>query len=325
MIASADKQSVKPLHVADHVIQPGTQAVIELPITKLATGSTVSLPVIIVHGAHPGKRLFLTAAVHGDEVNGIAIIQRSLAKVNPTRLCGSILAVPVANVLGFLQETRYLPDRRDLNRSFPGSSSGPLGARLAHLLLQHVIAQCDYGIDLHSGSDHRTNLPHIRADLNDGPTKRLARTFGAPVILHAPKRAGSLREAAVTRGVRTLVYEAGEAHRWSANDIDVGMRGILNIMRASKMLPQKHSAVRSSPYIATTSRWIRASRGGLVTMHARLGDILSEGQSLATIADAFGTGKRIVRANQRGIVIGLSVNPVVHKGDALIHVAWKKR
>ena len=177
-------------------VRAGSTKEVELPITRLVTGGDVSLPVRVVHGREPGPTVWVNAAIHGDEVMGIEVIRQAVATLSPRTLRGTLVAVPVVNVLGFMTGDRYLPDRRDLNRSFPGSARGSLASRIAHLFMTEVVSKCDVGIDLHTASDRRTNLPQIRADLDDPRTRSLAEAFGAPVMLHARLRDGSLRQAA---------------------------------------------------------------------------------------------------------------------------------
>jgi predicted deacylase len=197
----------RPVEVAGTTVAPGRRQLVEVPVARLPTATRLNLPIIVLNGLRPGPKLWLSAVVHGDELNGLEIIRRVLEVVRPRRLAGMLLAVPVVNVFGMVTETRYLPDRRDLNRSFPGSPKGSLAAQLANLFMTNVVAACDMGIDLHTGSDHRFNLPQIRGDLEDPTTLRLARAFGAPVSVHAPLRDGSLREACRRRGIPVVVYE----------------------------------------------------------------------------------------------------------------------
>jgi predicted deacylase len=199
---------VPPLRIGDTLVQPGSTGRVDLPVARLPTQTHLSLPVAIIHGARPGPTLWLSAALHGDEIGGVEIIRRVLSRVSAPRLDGSLIAVPIVNVFGFISQSRYLPDRRDLNRSFPGSARGSLAARLAHLFMTEVVKQCTHGIDLHTGSSHRRNLPQIRADLDDPDTRRIATAFGATVMIHSRVRDGSLREAA------TLAHSTGCVEPW---------------------------------------------------------------------------------------------------------------
>ena len=211
---------------------PGASTHVELPVGRLPTETWLKVPVEVVRGREPGPALWLTAAIHGDELNGVEVIRRVLSKVTPEKLRGTLIAVPIVNVFGFNARSRYLPDRRDLNRSFPGSAGGSLASQLAHLLMTEVVRHADVGLDLHTGSDHRFNWPQIRADLGDPETLRLAEAFGAPVTMFSAVRDGSLRGAATALGKPVLLYEAGEPLRFDGESLEVGARGVLNVMRA---------------------------------------------------------------------------------------------
>lgn len=312
-----------PCQVAGLSIEAGARVRLELPAARLATGSPLGIPLEVVHGRRPGPRVWLTAAIHGDELNGIEIIRQVLGEVNPRHLAGTLLAAPIVNVHGFITESRYLPDRRDLNRSFPGSPRGSQAARLAHLLLTQVIRGGDVGIDLHTGSSERTNLPQIRGNLDDPETRRLALAFGAPVMIHATVRDGSLRAAATAEGTRVLVYEGGEARRFNARAIEAGTAGVLRVLQALGMRgggpprpvpPAEHLESR-------LTRWVRAGRSGLVRLEVEPGDRVLKGQSVGVIKDAFGDRRLRVKAPEDGVVIGLTRQPNVNRGDALVHVA----
>ncbi|HEV8630243.1 MAG TPA: succinylglutamate desuccinylase/aspartoacylase family protein, partial [Thermoanaerobaculia bacterium] len=231
----ASLSSTEPLRIGDKQVPPGAAVRVDLPVSRLFTGGWLSLPVTVLHGTRPGPRLWVDAAIHGDELNGMEIIRRVLELLDPQRLAGVLIAVPVVNVFGFVQQTRYLPDRRDLNRSFPGSPRGSMAARLAHLFLEQVVAKCQYGIDLHTGSQHRTNLPQIRAQLADPETRRIAEAFAAPMMFAATEIPGSLRAAARRRGAHLLVYEAGEPLRFDEAAIRLGVDGVLRVLAAVGM------------------------------------------------------------------------------------------
>jgi predicted deacylase len=267
--------------------------------------------------------VWLSAAIHGDELNGIEIIRRVLGSLNPQTLGGSVIAIPVVNVFGFLNESRYLPDRRDLNRSFPGSARGSLAARIAHLFMTEVVQQCDYGIDLHTGAYHRRNLPQVRGDLDDELTRSSAIAFGAPVMLHAKLRDGSLREAAKRIGVHVLLFEGGEAFRFDDATIQAGYDGVLSVLSELGMI-RKRKRKRTAVFESYNSRWGRAVRAGLLIPSTRLGARVRKGDSLGFIRDAMGVGLGPVRAPCDGMVIGLTTKALVNRGDALVHVAEGK-
>jgi len=315
----------KSITINGVTVQPGEQQVINLPVAKLYTHINLNIPVHVICGKKSGPRLFISAAIHGDELNGVEIIRRLLTTNALKHLRGTLVVIPVVNVFGIIQHSRYLPDRRDLNRSFPGSSRGSLAARLAHIFLQQIVSQCDYGIDLHTGALHRSNLPQIRANLDDPETKILAEAFSVPVLLNSNLRDGSLRQVADEHGVKVLLYEAGEALRFDELSIRAGVRGILSVMRKLTMLtPVKTSRKYQEPFVARSSNWERAPESGLLRSMAPLGARVNKGDLLGVVSDPsnlFSPMEYEVNAQYAGLVIGRSNIPLVNEGDALFHIA----
>jgi uncharacterized protein len=303
-------------------IAPGQGAVVDLPVASDYGHGDVVLPLQVLRGRKSGPVLFVSAALHGDEINGVEIVRRLLRRPRLASLRGILIAVPVVNVYGFISQSRYLPDRRDLNRAFPGAAKGSLTARLAHCFYKEVIERCTHGIDLHTGSQHRDNLPQIRAYLDDPETERLARAFGTPVILDSKTREGSLRQIARERGIPLLVYEAGEALRFDELSIRAGVRGIVSVMRVIGMLPDTpHLKKLADPYIAHSSSWVRAPEGGLMRTEIRLGQSVEEGTVIGRISGLLGENEMKIRSHIGGVVIGISRLPLVNTGDALFHIA----
>lgn len=301
---------------------PGTRASVTLPVSALPDHTAVGLNVEVIHGKREGPVMFVSAAVHGDEVIGVEIVRRLLRTPQLSALRGTLLVVPVVNSFGFLARSRYLPDRRDLNRCFPGSSSGSLGSRLAHIFLNDVVLRCDFGIDLHSAAEHRTNLPQIRVTPRDETTARMARAFGAPVILTSSLRDGSLRGEAAERGTPVLLYEAGEGLRFDEFGVRVGVAGILRVMRDEGMLAAKGIAKARTPsLICRASTWLRAPVGGLLRTFRAEGEIVEQGEVLAAVSDPAGDVETELLAPSSGILIGRAVLPVVNEGDAVFHLA----
>lgn len=299
----------------------GSQAIVELPVARLASGAWAHMPVAVVHGARPGKTAWVSGAVHGDELNGIEIVRRLLKSISPSDLRGTLLAIPIVNVFGVVNRSRYLPDRRDLNRSFPGSARGSMASRLARIFFDEVVARCDLGMDFHTGSAGRSNLPHVRCDLEDPETRRLAHAFGAPVTYHAKTRNGSLRGAAAAEGVQTLLFEGGEAHRFDEDAVTIAVAGAQRTLAAVDMLSPSVDPAPEKTVEVRESRWMRAGRAGFARVHVSLGALVREGDVVATVADAFGSQQVAVRSRVTGIVIGVLREPQVHQGDALVHVA----
>lgn len=314
---------VEPLVIAKQTVAPGSRKELELHPARLPSGGWMAIPVVVIHGARPGPMMWLSAAIHGDEVCGVEIIRQVLNRLRPLKVAGSLLAVPVVNVPGFAGGSRYLPDRRDLNRSFPGSAKGSLTSRFAHSLMTEIVRRCDLGIDLHTGSDHRSNLPQIRADLTDEDTRELVRAFAPPVALHSRARDGSLREAAVREGATTLLYEAGEAWRFSQSAIDNGVAGVMRILNHIGMVrevPDDILPPHPTLYLHR-SQWFRSPMSGVARIKVELGEVVARRQRIAVVADAVGSTERAVRATSAGVVIGRTELPVVHRGDALVHLA----
>ena len=302
-------------------IRPGLTREVELPISRLVTGADVSLPVRVVHGRQDGPTVWISAAIHGDEVVGVEVIRRVLARLSPKTFRGTLIAVPIVNVLGFMAGDRYLPDRRDLNRSFPGSARGSLAARIAHILMTEVVAKCEVGIDLHTGADRRANLPQVRADLDDPRTRKLAEAFGAPVMYHAKLRDGSLRSAATDRGAIVLLYEGGEAWRLDEWAIEAGVVGVRRVLAALGMTDPLDEGSTPASLVCRKSGWVRAPGTGILQLDTSLGQRVQQGDRLGDLSDSFGKRVRLVRADRAGIVIGRSEAPLVNRGDALVHIA----
>lgn len=307
--------------LGDLDVAAGRSGTGELPVARLVTGSMISIPIRVLHGAQAGPTIWLSAAVHGDEVAGVEIIRRTLAALDPRALRGTIIAVPIVNVHGFLNGDRYFPDRRDLNRSFPGSANGSLAARVAHLFMNEIVDRCDVGIDLHTGSDHRTNLPQIRADLDDPRTRELATAFGAPLMLHAKLRDGSLRAAATSTGATVLLYEGGEAWRFDPHALSVGVSGIGRILHRLDMVDGPVEQPDVIPLESRSSSWVRTRRSGIALLDVELGDHVTKGQQMVRVYDSVGKRLAVNRAPTDGVVIGHIQQPLVNQGDAIVHLA----
>jgi len=304
-------------------IEPGSRVTIDIPCGRLYTHTPMTIPVHVISGKKTGPVLFVSAAIHGDEINGVEIIRRLLKLPALKRLSGTLIAVPIVNVHGLINHSRYLPDRRDLNRSFPGSEKGSLAARLAYLFMKEIVSKSTHGIDLHTGAIHRSNLPQIRANLDDEETEKLARAFDVPVIISSNLRDGSLRESAAEYGIPMLLYEAGEALRFDEVSISAGVTGILNVMKTLGMLKtrRKKGQKHIEPVVARSSYWIRASDSGILRALVPLGGRVKKGTLLGVVADPFGEKEVEVTSYYSGIVIGRTNLPLVNEGDALYHIA----
>lgn len=316
----SDKNS--PITIGGVTVKPGEHRTIELPLAAMVTHNDVEMTVHVVCGKKPGPVLFVAAAIHGDELNGVEIIRRLLKQKQLNRLQGSLIAIPIVNVYGFLNKSRYLPDGRDLNRSFPGSSKGSLAARIAHTFLNEIVRKSTHGIDIHTGARHRSNLPQLRVDLSSKEAQHMASAFDVPVIIDSKVRDGSLREVGGELGVPILLYEAGEALRFDELSIRAGVRGVINVMRYLNMLPSRQQRIHNKkPIITGNTTWVRAPHSGILRALVPLGGRVQKGSVLGVIADPLGTSEYHVVAEAEGIVMGRTYMPLVHEGEALFHLA----
>ncbi len=310
----------EPFVFASKSVAPGTRRHFDLPAGRLPSGTPLSLPIEVLCGTEPGPTVWLSGAIHGDEVVGVEIIRQIMEIVDEEALAGTIIAAPVVNVFGFVAESRYLPDRRDLNRSFPGSERGPLASRLARLFVDRVLSVSDFGIDFHAGSDDRTNLAQIRGNLDDPETRDLALAFAPPIMVHAKTIKGSLRHTAVKLGKKVLLFEGGEPRRFSPRAIEVGVSGALRALRSAGMIDEAPPA-GERVHESRNTKWVRASRGGIFRLEAQLGDHVEKGARIGVITGPAGRQGQPVVARMDGMILGHAVNPLVHLGDGLVHLA----
>lgn len=311
--------------IGGDIIAPGSRKTIDIPVSVLADHTPVAMSAHVIHGRRDGPTVFVSAGVHGDEVIGVEIVRRILTLPNLKSLQGTLICVPVVNAFGLLNHSRYLPDRRDLNRCFPGSDKGSLASRLADIFMTEIVQKSDLGIDLHSAAIHRTNLPQIRISSGNATTKALAKVFGAPVVLQSTLREGSLRQAAKAVGVDVLLYEAGEALRFDELYIRAGVLGVLRVLHHQGMIGAKGIAkAKSEPMFCGSSRWIRATQGGLLRTFKSEGDVVEAGDVLAAVSDPFGQVEHDIIATMSGVIIGRAVMPIVNEGDAIYHIATVK-
>ncbi|HYX35854.1 MAG TPA: succinylglutamate desuccinylase/aspartoacylase family protein [Oligoflexus sp.] len=315
-----------PFVISGHTIKRGERKKIHLKIGKLYDNTDINIPVEVIRGKLDGPTLFVSAAVHGDELNGVEICKRLLDLRQLKEISGTLLVIPIVNVFGFNNLSRYLPDRRDLNRSFPGSPNGSLASRLAHVFMTEIVSKATHGIDLHTGAVHRRNLAQIRADIDHEETLELAEAFGIPVIIKSNVRDGSLRQAVLERDLPMLLFEGGEALRFDDRVIKVALDGIISVMYRIAMLdpqkmPPRLAQGQKKPFIAKSSYWIRATRSGIIRLLARIGKHVHKDEVIGIISDPYGDEIETVRTRVEGIVICASMLPVVHEGDALFHIA----
>ncbi len=309
------------LEIAGNTVRAGARLRLSIPFGELPLGNPVQVPLVVLRGRHPGPTVWINAALHGDELNGIEIVRSVLDRVKARELAGTLLAVPIVNVHGFLNESRYLPDRRDLNRHFPGTRSGSLASRLAKWFMTEVVERSDYGIDLHTGSDHRSNYPQVRGDLQSADAREIMLAFGAPVAIHSKRRSGSLRSSAAKNGTPVIVYEGGEILRFNRDVIAIGVEGVLRVLEHLEMWSPDTPFEERSCIESYDTQWVRAKRSGLLRLEVELGEQVEKGQRLGVIEDILSGRYRSVKANCHGVIVGALANPSVYQGDAIIHIA----
>ena len=314
--------SVSEFVVGGMSVSPGQRVTVDVPVAPMYTHDDLSISAQVVRGKRPGPVLFISAAIHGDEINGVEIIRRLLQHRSLKHIKGTLIAIPIVNVYGFLNHTRYLPDGRDLNRSFPGSAKGSLTGRVAHTFVREIVRKCTHGIDLHTGARHRSNFPQIRADLDDPVALEMTEAFAVPLAIDAKIRDGSLRECAGDAGIPVILYEAGEALRFEEVYIRAGVKGIINVMRSIGMLPKSRSRKPPrKPIVSDQTSWLRAPESGILRTFVPLGAKIEKGQVIAMVADPLGSSETPIVAPENGVVIGRTNLPLVYEGDATFHIA----
>lgn len=325
MSDSPEIETEPSLVVAGVEIAPGTVESLAIPVSNMISGLPANLYLRVIRGKRPGPRIFVSAAIHGDEIIGAAIIHRLLPKLNAETMAGTVIFVPTVNIFGFMTHSRYLPDRRDLNRSFPGGTKGSLAGQLANKFLSEVIAHCTLGIDIHSAAVHRYNLPQIRIAPDVPKLKEMAMLFGAPVVIESPLRPGSLRDIAQKAGVDMLLMETGEALRFDNLSIRAGVNGVLNVMAHLGMIEaHPNPAEYVIPARSRRSVWLRSPKGGISRRVRKSGDLVTKGEIIAEVSGVFGEDPEPVISPIDGLIIGHATLPVVNQGDAMFHVAELK-
>lgn len=311
-----------PFEIGGISIPPGERATVHFEVARLYTHSPLSVTAEILHGKKPGPILMINAAIHGDELNGVEVVRKTLENLNPANIHGTVIAIPVVNVFGFIHKSRYLPDRRDLNRCFPGSERGSIAGRMAYQIFEQIVRHCTHIIDLHTAAIYRTNLPQIRANLLNEATTEMALAFGTPVVIDAALRDGSLRSEAEKIGIPVITYEAGEALRFEPYAITAGVNGVKRVMQHLGMLRKSQRKSKVEPVIARATSWVRAENDGILRSHVSLGQRVKKDQVLASISSPIGHEEIQIKAPQGGIIIGQQTLPLVNEGDAIYHIAF---
>lgn len=302
----------------------GETVQVDLKVSETVTHQPARIPVTVMRGASDGPTVFITSAIHGDEVNGVAIVRRLLDTLDGKLAAGTLIAVPVGNRFGFYNGERYLPDRRDLNRHFPGDAKGHMADRIAHHLFEHVVRPSDAGIDLHTAAEGHSNLCQIRGDSSRKPVKAIMKAFGAPVLVDGEGPRGSLRRAATEAGVPTVLFEAGEPGRFERHVVEFGHSGLMRLLAHFGLVAGR---LEPAPFqtLVKKADWVRSDHGGILELFVEPGDLVEKGQALGTIFDPYGRQVDTVQADAQGIVLGVCTTPLVHPGMAVVHIGHLAR
>lgn len=318
-VSSTSSESGQSKVILGVEVAPGTAARLVWTPDTVVAGLAEQTPVLVVNGRQSGPTLCLTGAVHGDELNGIEMIRRVLYQLDPEKLTGTVIGVPVVNLMGFRRNSRYLPDRRDLNRYFPGNTRGSSASRIAHSFFTNIISQCNALVDIHTGSFHRTNLTQLRADLSNESVAALAQSFGNIAVLNSRGNAGSLRSAAVRAGIPSVTVEAGEPMRMQGDIVEEGTRAIETLMAKMNMYGRQNKWQRSAP-VYYKSVWVRANQSGILFSRAPLGKRVNKGEVLGTVTDPITNAKSDVVSPYQGRILGMALDQVVLPGFAAYHI-----
>ncbi|MFT5207551.1 MAG: putative deacylase [Candidatus Omnitrophota bacterium] len=311
------KRKTKLLKIGGVKILPGEVKDIKLKVSESYTGRSETLSVRVIRSLESGPIVFLTGVVHGDELTGLGVIREIMFK-KLELLKGTLICAPILNNYGFENHSRYLPDRRDLNRSFPGSATA--AGRLANVVTEEIIKKSDYGIDLHSAATRRTNFPQIRGDMEDQSIRKIAKAFGCELIIHNKGPQESLRASASNQGCPTIIYEAGETLKFEPGTIKLGVRGVMNVLKTLGMLKGNPIKPIYQTVIKKTS-WIRSSNGGLLKFYVKPGDLVKKGKKIASCHKLFSKESELLKSPMDGIVLGMTTLPAVKPGEPICHIA----
>ncbi|WP_372751415.1 succinylglutamate desuccinylase/aspartoacylase family protein [Labilibaculum sp.] len=308
------------LIILGNEIKKGERAFLELEVAKLHTRNTIKVPVIVERGKKDGPTLLLMGGVHGDEVNGIAIVRNIIRKKYNKPFRGTIICIPVFNVFGFLNLRREFPDGRDLNRMFPGFSNGSLASQFAHRFTQEIAPIVDYVIDFHSGGADRSNYPQIRCVTSEKKSLELAKIFNAPYILNSEYISKSVRDTIRKLGKTILLFEGGKSNDLNQDVIDSGVTGALNVMKHLGF-HEGEPEINAPSIVVPESKWLRAPSSGMFQLRVENGSRVTKKQILGEITDPYGSYEKKVVAPFDCYVFCVNTAPIVNKGDALFHVS----
>lgn len=300
-------------------VEPGETCDLQIAVSESYSGVAVEIPIQIQRATTSGPTVFVSAALHGDEINGTGAVRELLKDDEHSLLSGTLILVPVLNIPGFERHSRYLPDRRDLNRAFPGSSSGTLAGRMAQEIFKTIVQRSDFGIDIHTASKRRTNYPNVRGDLAIPEVKRMALAFGCEVVMNGPGPVGAMRREACKAGCPTIIMEGGEVSKVEPSIVESAIRGVRNVLREFGMLGGDKD-IPDYQLVIEKSKWIRADHGGFLSFHVKPGDVVAKGQALATNATLLGQEQSAIFAPFDGVVVGMTTLPAISPGDPICNL-----
>lgn len=309
-----------PFKLDGETVPPGQTREVRLKVSESYTGAPIELPIRVQRARRPGPAVFVSAAIHGNEINGVGIVHELMDERPLDLVAGTLILLPVVNVFGVEYQDRYMPDGRDLNRNFPGSANGSLARRVAHLIFRQVVQQCDYGIDLHSAADQRVNFPNIRGDFSNPGVERLGRAFGCELLVNGKGPEGSLRREACAAGCPTIILEAGEPRKIEPRVLEIGYRGVRNVLIELGMVEGElhHPAYQTR---VEKTKWVRAQVGGILRFHIAPGSVVEKGEPVATNTSLYGREKSVLVSPVDGVVLGMTTLPTVKPGEPVCHVA----
>lgn len=309
----------KPLVLLGAEVPPETATRLSWSPSESLKGLGSASPVLIVNGKKAGPTLCLTAAVHGDELNGIEIVRRILYQLEPEKLAGAVIGVPIVNLQGFHRSSRYLADRRDLNRHFPGDPKGNSGERIAYSLFTEVISHCDVLVDLHTGSFYRENLPQLRADLHNPDIVKLTHKFGSIVVVHSQGSPGMLRQSAIDAGIPAVTMEAGGPMALEESAVAHGVKSIQTLLNKMDMVKKIRFWAEPEP-VYFGAAWVRADQNGILLSKVKLGDNVEKEDVLGVVTDPITNVSQKITSPHRGKIIGMAIDQVVRPGFAAYHI-----
>ena len=315
-------KSIDDITINKSKVQPGENTMIRLPVGRLPSNTKIYIKAHVFRSEYPGPTVLILGGVHGDEINGVETIRRLIYEDKLTKLkCGTVIAIPIVNIYGFINFSRAVPDGKDVNRSFPGSLNGSLASRVARVITLKILPQVDYIIDLHTGGSSRFNFPQIRYTSSDPRALELAKIFGAPFVIKKPLISKSLRKIAKDKNIPVVVFEGGESLRFDGPSIQIASHGIQRVLNHLEMSETTVPAPERQIHFVKTM-WIRASHSGLFMWSKQSGNRILKGEIIGVINDPQGLSSASVIASRDGYIIGHNNASVVNQGDALFHISY---